>query len=201
MISIEQILSNIETLYASCTSYRDSGVAKFVIETEGDVKIVSNNRFQTLAVPPGFFRFQFRDELFPSDQENVVCIKPNSAESNVFNCDRETSLTSAVAKMQGISKGAAALITTMIFDELNDLLQNRVIDLDYTDLKVIHYNNRDCFELSTTDDNKLICGQQDFLIRHVRACLSAKPKKFVNYEFDSVAINEPLSPELFVLGN
>ncbi len=118
-------------------------------------------------------------------------------ESNVFDCGPEVSLSTAVARIHGISNGAASLIPTLIFENLRNFLRSRVVDLPYQNLSVSRIGDCDCYTLTTPTGDLISCGVEDYLIRQVKTTLPPEPGRLVTYDFNSIKINEALSLDLF----
>ncbi len=197
IISIDEIISHLSETYASCTSYRDKGTVKMYKRTAHGDSCVSDNIFETIAIPPRLFRFEFTDLLFTDDQRNILVMGPCGLRSTAFECSDDMSFSDAVAMMHGISKGSASFIPTLMFKSLTALLESRVVDLPFSELTHETHGAVEYYVLKTELGESITCQKDTFLIKCARTYLSPSSEMYLSFDFNSVSINEPIAVELF----
>ena len=198
-MNISDILAEVKQNYATRLSYQDTGRARLFVRKNNDYRCISDNKFQTKVVFPRLYRFEFSDSLVNSDKQNTLCINEFGCQSSSFACTSDTSFKTALSMMHGISKGASSFIATIMFEELRDMLKERVIDLDFQVLNEQVFCGIDCYRLSTKLGDEIICGKQDKLIRFVKTILPSESGMYITFDFESIVVDQPISSESFRL--
>jgi outer membrane lipoprotein-sorting protein len=129
----QQILERTAEVYASCTSYSDSGMVKTLFITpRGDRMDVQP--FSTAFVRPDRFRYEFRDTFMQSpERRHIVWSQGQEVQtwtSLESKAKEAESLGLALAGAAGVSGGSAHMIPSLILPELGG---RRLTDL--TDLR------------------------------------------------------------------
>jgi hypothetical protein len=194
MISIDEILSRVESVYSSCRSYEDRGCAKLVVENG----CIRDYRFHTLAVPPDSFRFECQDALNGDSERAIICIDAGKAKTKGINQQIELSFYRAVGIMHGISMGAATLISTLMFEDLRTYLRTRIVEHNFSEIEEAIVGQQKCYILKVPAEVTVACGVDDYLIRSVARAVPHKPS-YIFTEFDFVSINQPLPTDIFRL--
>lgn len=194
MTSTQDTIRRIASTYRSCSSYQDEGSAKIVDE---DGTIVSNCRFRTIMARPKLLRFEFQERLWPDEPINLLCCGAEKIECNAFECNSTLTFRQAIASMHGISKGAISLISTLMFDSLRNFLKSSILDLQFTEVAHGHYESVPVVILTTQLGEKLICGEEDNLVRYAKMQISVDSTRYVDYEISCPTIDQSVSPDIF----
>lgn len=188
MLSVKELVGNIKSAYSNCESYEDSGIASLVIEDESGSRCISRCAFETKAEPPGRFHYEFRDELMEWDTLNFVDFHDEIGSSNLFEWKPGMDLLSCVSRIHGISKGGAGMISTLLFPQLKDMLKQRVVDRQFSEVTIKKIGEEDCYFLHVNASEWLACSTKDFLIKVANFRVMEGSDKFTLIEFSRVVL-------------
>ena len=119
-LSAQQILDKMVSVYASCSSYRDTGEAKEVVR-ELDTTIL--RPFSTAFVRPSQFRYEFREDSRLRSIDYVIWQNGASVKSwwtirpEVRSYE---TLDEALAAAAGVSRGSSIDVPSMLFGDFHD---------------------------------------------------------------------------------
>jgi hypothetical protein len=187
--TISEIIEQIKEKYSSCISYQDEGFVSTIVE--GDIR--GRIKYTTLLVPPTILRFEFSDPDWSGGEQKWLLYNPPNVVSNISKCGPDTSLANAIAGLHGVSRGAASLVSTLVFDELKNMLKSTILDIPFH----VSVEEIDCIILSSPDGQSLTCGKRDFLIRRAKQLISSDPVMYVEYEITTIKLNEPFETTAF----
>lgn len=150
-LSAEQVLSKLAATYATCRSYRDSGV----VSNAFDPQHVDVKPFRTAFVRPDQFRFEFQSALGPdpspsSKNAYIVWSKAGAVRSWWYvepAVERYSSLADAISSATGVSRGSAHTIAALLMpDRIRGAKPSSMTDL--TRLPDETVDGAACFKLA-----------------------------------------------------
>ena len=195
--TVEQLLGLMSHAYASCKTYRDSGVVENVFtNTKGErIQLVP---FTTVFVRPNRFRFEFNSQITPNKNYRYIVWCSGKEVQSWWDAKpgvvREDSLIMALAKATGVSSGAAFTVPTLLMPEIN--LGWRLTDLIAAKrVKDAKSGKWECYRIDgkfidTTKTMKLWIDKQSFLVRRIDS-----QKDFSNFILDATTTYEPFVDE------
>ena len=124
-----QILETMAKTYASCRSYRDSGVVRTSYGAQLDMQL-SDIAFTTAFVRPDRFRFEFTEAQPGTALRYIVWCNGEDVRRwwTIKDDDAPGSLSMAIAGATGVSRGAAHIVP-------RHLLPERISGTSFADLK------------------------------------------------------------------
>jgi len=178
-LSGQEILAQMSRRYASCESYRDSGVVKASIE--GTEQVLPEQPFETKFCRSGLFRFDWQMLLQPGVPPKK-CSVWTDGDGVCSYCEpaeffREQNLASAVARAAGISGGAVHTVPRLLMPDLGGKAITDLGDLEL--LREESMSGVDCFVVKGTRGGggdpasramtyELWIGKTDYLLRRIR---------------------------------
>ncbi|MFW6119260.1 MAG: LolA family protein [Planctomycetota bacterium] len=141
-LTAAQILDRVASTYASCESYRDTGVVKTVFIESDEARHTTEKSFKTAFVRPDRFRFEYTKTSYGQQQRYIIWADGNEVLrwSDIRpGVERPESLGLALVAATGVSGGSAHTIPRLLLPEqvrgrrLTDLpaaerVENRQID-------------------------------------------------------------------------
>jgi outer membrane lipoprotein-sorting protein len=116
-LTAAQVLDRVARTYASCESYRDSGVVKTALTESGGRRWTEEKPFKTAFVRPDRFRFEYTEESFGRQVCYIICADGKK----VLKCwdlqpgvEEAPSLGLALAGATGVSGGSAHTIPALL---------------------------------------------------------------------------------------
>ncbi len=124
-LTAEAILMGMAEVYATCSSYSDTGLVKTTFFTEQGTN-TDEKPFKTAYIRPSRFRFEFRDSMFASQQTDdsemsLMIVWRNGPDVQTWwgirpGVEKHTSLGMAIAGATGVSGGSAHTIPALLMD-------------------------------------------------------------------------------------
>lgn len=149
-LSADQVLAKLAAAYATCRSYRDSGV----VSNAFDPQHVDVKPFRTAFVRPDQFRFEFeeaRPGLDPSSKNAyIIWAKAGAVRTWWYvkpAVERSSSLADAISSATGVSSGSAHTIAALLMpDRIRGAKPSSMTDL--TRLPDETVDGAACFKLA-----------------------------------------------------
>lgn len=195
-MTAEEILGRMAAVYASCKSYRDTGVVKTVYISKRSH--ATEKPFSTAFVRPDRFRFEYRERRKGQREDRYIIWSRGGKVRRWWDVTPEAeepeSLSAALAAAAGVSSGASRTIPALLLSSvkgrrLTDLAEARRI----ADAKL---DEADCFRVEGRDNRALATvwiDQKTFLVKRIDTQV-----KFADFRteetttYDS-AVDEPIA--------